>query len=230
MTKYNEKHLANIAENTVDFESIIAPVLLSRLGKIDGKRVLDIGCGTGKYARLAASLNAVVTAIDRGTQQISLAKQKAGPERNRIDYIVGDVCASDDFYAKFDIVFLMFVVLDTETQAELMKLAHAAATTLRPGATLLLADVHPHNFNRPNSVEFVRPIDHCDYFTEGCPTTSKVLMVDGSTREFKPSYHYSLSCIINTFCNEGLYLKNLTEPSFKEEFPTHMLLEFTRPL
>lgn len=230
MAKYNQDHLENAAENTVDFELIIAPALRKRLRNLDGKRVLDIGCGTGKYARLAATLNADVTAIDRGIEQINLAKLADFPEMNRIDYLVGDICTTKKVSENFDFVFLMFVVLDTESADNLILLAQATANALKPGGALLLADVHPHNFNRPNSVESVAPISEGDYFTEGCPISSKVLMLDGSQREFRPSFHYSLSFIVNTFCNEGLSLKNMSEPYYRETFPTHMLLEFTKPV
>jgi 2-polyprenyl-3-methyl-5-hydroxy-6-metoxy-1,4-benzoquinol methylase len=228
MVKYNKEYLANASERTVDFKSIIAPVIRNLLGKIDNKRVLDIGCGTGRFARLAASMNAKVTAIDKGIEQINQAKHATRTNMANIHFLVGDLCGPNKIGTDFDIVFLMFVVLDTPSPEELSKLVKASVKTMRPGATLLLADVHPHNFKRQNSVEFVHPIDNGTYFSEGCPVSSKVLMLDGNLREFKPSYHYSLSLIINTFCSEGLYLKNLTEPFFREDFPTHIVLEFTK--
>ena len=73
--KYNSDYLKDIAEKTIDFESIISPNLEPLLGDLNGKRVLDVGCGTGKYSRLMASLGALVTAIDKGEAQIAEAER-----------------------------------------------------------------------------------------------------------------------------------------------------------
>jgi SAM-dependent methyltransferase len=55
------------------------------------ERVLDLGCGTGRFALLLASEGLEVTAIDPARASIDVARAKPGAERIR--WIVGDASA-----------------------------------------------------------------------------------------------------------------------------------------
>ena len=50
------------------------PVLWHLLGDVEGRRVLDAGCGTGYLTRLLARRGAVVTGIDVSSRMIALAR------------------------------------------------------------------------------------------------------------------------------------------------------------
>ena len=43
-----------------------------------GDRVLDAGCGPGRFTTIAAQLGATVTALDASERQLELAKEKIG--------------------------------------------------------------------------------------------------------------------------------------------------------
>lgn len=228
MKKYNSDHLKNASEKTMDYESIIKPNLLPLLGDLKDKRVLDVGCGTGKFSRLAASLDAYVMAVDKGQAQIDAAKRASKIYASNIDFIVGNIENLRGLRNNFDLVLLMFVVLDTSNIDDLKVLIRASVEAMKPGASLIIGDVHPHNFNRENAVEWVSAISDGNYFTIGCPVSSRVLMTNEETREFRPSYHYPLGVMIDCLCDCGLYLKRLVEPMFRVSFPTHIILEFRR--
>ena len=63
--------------------------LLELLGALDGKVVLDAGCGEGLLARILAARGAHVTGIDLSPRLIELAREQDGD--GAIDYRVADL-------------------------------------------------------------------------------------------------------------------------------------------
>ena len=57
------------------------PSVLKCLGDLDGKSVLDIGCGDGVLSRAMSERGARVTAFDISREQIELAKKLTPDER-----------------------------------------------------------------------------------------------------------------------------------------------------
>lgn len=86
--------------------SISKDVLFARMGSLEGKRVLDYGCGHGENSVLLAACGAEVTAFDFSPQSILMAKHRA--ELHGVaDRIRFEVCAAGQLThapASFDIV------------------------------------------------------------------------------------------------------------------------------
>ena len=80
----------------------------------NGKRVLDLGCNSGKYSLLAKSLGAKeVVGVDPDIDRINQAKTLAVNEGLPIDFIVGTL---DDIlsWEPFDIVICVAVLTEVE--------------------------------------------------------------------------------------------------------------------
>ncbi|MBA2741301.1 MAG: class I SAM-dependent methyltransferase [Actinobacteria bacterium] len=78
--------------------------VIDRLEPESGVRWLDLACGTGAVAELAAARGATVTGLDLAPALIETAKERAQEQGLAIDYVVGDVeqLALDD--GSFEIV------------------------------------------------------------------------------------------------------------------------------
>jgi len=54
----------------------LKPITLQLLGDVAGKRLLDLGCGEGSYARALAQLGATVVGIDSSERLIRIARDR----------------------------------------------------------------------------------------------------------------------------------------------------------
>lgn len=76
-----------------------------------GEKVLDIACGTGNAALLAARLGARVTGLDQAPRLIDVARERAAADGLAVDFVVGEAekLGFDD--ASFDLVVSVFGVI-----------------------------------------------------------------------------------------------------------------------
>ena len=86
--------------------------LLVELGRVaPGSRVLDVGCGTGGFARgIAEAAGADVTGIDSSARFVAFAEGQPAPVRGSVRWLIGDaeVLPAED--GSFDRVLLSFVL------------------------------------------------------------------------------------------------------------------------
>ena len=76
---------------------------LAASGSLSG-RLLDVGCGTGEHALMAAGAGLDATGIDIAPSAIRLAEAKAKERGVAARFIVGDACALDTLGEQFDTV------------------------------------------------------------------------------------------------------------------------------
>jgi ubiquinone/menaquinone biosynthesis C-methylase UbiE len=71
---------------------------------VAGKRVLEVGCGTGRMTALAATRAASVYAFDPSAENVSVARAALTSEqRRRVRFAVHDAEALDVARERFDI-------------------------------------------------------------------------------------------------------------------------------
>jgi len=85
-------------EDGVETAAIVALVPL------DGKRVLDVGCGEGRLTAFAAARAASVYAFDPSAENVATARAMlTGEQRRRVRFAVHDAEALDVARERFDI-------------------------------------------------------------------------------------------------------------------------------
>jgi ubiquinone/menaquinone biosynthesis C-methylase UbiE len=114
-------------------------LLLELLGDLDGKRVLDAGCGPGVNAAELLSRGALVTAFDASAEMVRLATERLGPSSGvRQASLEEPLSWLPD--GSMDLVVLAMVVHHLEDRpgalAEVFRV-------LRPGGALVLTTAHP---------------------------------------------------------------------------------------
>ena len=119
--------------------------LVAHAGPLQGRRVLDLACGTGDIAWLAAARGATVTGLDITPRMIELARAKKAVhgrhETGSVAFLVGDMCALPIPDASFDVVTTGYGLRNVP---DLTQAIREIARVLRPGGLFLSLD-----FNRP---------------------------------------------------------------------------------
>ncbi|HEX7089682.1 MAG TPA: methyltransferase domain-containing protein [Longimicrobiales bacterium] len=114
------------------------PIVLELCGPLAGVRALDLGCGTGRYARLLAAAGAgSVVGLDLSAGMLMRAARQ-GPAGAR--WVLGDASVLPFRAASFDVV-VSGLVLDHLPRLE--PCFREVARVLRPGGRAVLAGVHP---------------------------------------------------------------------------------------
>lgn len=103
-----------------------------------GMRVLDLGCGYGRFSLPLARLGCDVTALDGSSTQLELARASAAEEGLRIGFVQADI-RELDVAGRFDVVLLLGTVLGYVEDPDGDKQAlRAAARALAPGGRLVI--------------------------------------------------------------------------------------------
>lgn len=105
-----------------------------------GHRVLDVACGSGNAALVAARRYCTVSGIDYVPALIERAKMRAAAEGTNIDFRVGDAQALPFDDASFDVVVSVFGVMFAPDQ---QKAARELLRVCRPGGRIGLASWMP---------------------------------------------------------------------------------------
>lgn len=66
----------------------LMPRMLAMLGDVAGKRILDLGCGEGGYARELRRRGTEVTGVDGSERLIEIARERAANEKLEIPFHV----------------------------------------------------------------------------------------------------------------------------------------------
>jgi len=91
-----------------------ADVLADMLGPVQGRRIIDVGTGTGRGAFLLAAAGAHVTGIDASEQMLALAKQRAlDTHATGVDFQVGDAHEIQFGDRSFDVAVSLRVLMHT---------------------------------------------------------------------------------------------------------------------
>lgn len=102
-SKYHEKR---IKKELLYNEYNEMPATLSLLKNIKGKKVLDLGCGSGIYAKILKRRGAIVSGVDISPKMIEIAKQYV----KGVEFKVGSVYKLPYKPETFDVVLASLVV------------------------------------------------------------------------------------------------------------------------
>ena len=121
-------------EDVADTLKDMHAALVHALSPVPGERWLDLGCGAGNVAELAAGAGAVVTGIDLSPRLVGVAKARAEAGGYDIAYSVGDaedIAGFED--GSFDVLVSSVGMIFAPDHAAV---AREAARVVRPGGRL----------------------------------------------------------------------------------------------
>ena len=116
---------------------------LGLLQLISGKRVVDLGCGSGRLSTLFAEAGNHVTGVDNSEEQIKLALEttRGLPLPPNPEFRVGSMEATELMDESFDVVLLSQSLHHAANPREVLREAHRLAA---PKGQLLILDLLAH--------------------------------------------------------------------------------------
>ncbi len=205
-------------------DALIEPASTKLLGDIAGKRVLDIACGAGRYARKMAEMGAYVLGIDLCDKFIERAGMRTPESMKNIEYRQLD--ATDASLLKglgresFDAAVCTMGLMDMR---DIDPLFSSLPHLLKPGGIFVFTIMHPC-FQNAESTAFAEETEF-DGRTEvrsGVKVSRYIEPVHwkGVGVPGQPERHYyfhrPLSLIFGTAFRSGLVVDGLEEPVLPE--------------
>ncbi|MAG07202.1 hypothetical protein CMI46_00090 [Candidatus Pacearchaeota archaeon] len=93
------------------------PTTLKLLGNVKGKKILDLGCGPGRYAKILTGRGTKVIGIDNSKTSIELAKKEAP----KVEFLLGDIEKLPFKSNQFDIVVSAMVITHLKSWDKVLK-------------------------------------------------------------------------------------------------------------
>ncbi len=175
-------------------------VTLELIDQVQGMRVLDLGCGTGRYCVLLAERGASVVGVDPALQMIKQAKRKTVGFPG-IQLFHGTLDQMNFPDGSFD---LAVSALTLSHIPDLEPTFREVARVLKSGGWMVISDIHPY-----------WPVSGHDY----------VEFFDETGKEFRiPEYPHLIEEYWQLFKKYGMYLEEIREPKIWNklisQFPT----------
>jgi SAM-dependent methyltransferase len=211
------------------------PTIRALLPDLSGKRVVDLGCGYGWFARWAIAHGAThVTAID--VSQRMLARAAELTDDPRIAYTARDLERLDLLPESFDLAYSSLALHYVSNLSGVLSVVHRA---LAAGSRFVFTVEHPI-YTAPRSPEWQRdrsghkfwPLDR--YAVEGVRTTN---WLGGNIVK----YHRTLGTIVNQLIGAGFTIEHVrdwsptpaevaADPALSDELerPTFLLVSARR--
>src|SRR5215216_371295 len=89
----------------------VAEVVVARVGIAAGDAVLDVACGTGNAALLAAARGARVVGVDAAPRLLAVARERAAALGVEVELLEGDLAALPVGDGAADVVLSVFGVI-----------------------------------------------------------------------------------------------------------------------
>jgi SAM-dependent methyltransferase len=199
------------------FGDAVAGAAAELLGGGDGA-CLDIGCGTGRYFEVLASLGWSVVGLDGSSDQLSLAAPRGDALGARV--VVGDATALPFSAETFDAAVALMISTDVEPYERVVA---EAARVLRPGGVFVHVGAHPcfvgpHSLLHDERRRLVGP----GYRERGYKASSPAFHPTG-IRVKVGAVHIPLDDLLNAVVGAGLRVERVLERYETSEAPPAIL-------
>jgi ubiquinone/menaquinone biosynthesis C-methylase UbiE len=202
-------------EEGVDYYryEFFGPAQIALCGEVAGMRLLDVGCGSGYFAREMARRGARVTGVDISPRMIEHARRVEQVEPLGVEYHVADAAEIASLFApeSFDIATSCVALQDMPSVPGALR---SIRSVVRPGGRLVASITHPGSdtpFRKWERDEAGRKRWLCvDRYFESGPIS--YAWRDGPTEFTTPAMHATLEQWFEWILGAGFQLRALREP------------------
>ncbi len=184
-------------------QHLLNPAIFALLGSVEGRAILDAGCGQGYLCRLLARRGARVTGGEPATPWYQAAVERERRAPAGITYLQADLSTMKAL-GPFDAVIANMVLMDIPAYEAAIQ---RCVASLAPGGDFIFSLSHPcFEESSPTwaGKEYVAVREYLAEYT--IPQT------------FSPRFHRPLSRYLNHVTDAGCVLRHLVEPQLGEEW------------
>lgn len=113
------------------------PVIMSLVGDIKGKKVLDAGCGPGRHAKKLIAKGGCVTGIDISEEMVRIAREYCG---NKAEFYQADFARAKFQPASFDLIIASLSLMYSK---DINQVFDNFGRWLNPSGRLIFSIYHP---------------------------------------------------------------------------------------
>jgi len=182
---------------------LLDPALLRELGDVSGLRILDLGCGEGRFSRLLTARGATTVGIDPVQRFLTHARD-AGGEHEAYVRGSGDRLPFTD--ASFDVVIAYLCLIDIPDYRGAIG---ESARVLRPGGRFVAANMS--NIASSSEAPVVDDAGHFQHYTVGRYLEEFPMTLEWAGLRVV-NWHRPLSAYMDAYLSAGLTLRRYLEP------------------
>ena len=202
---WNKRLSKSFLTPTVGREVVLKGAIRKIIGRLQGKNILDLGCGSGYWTRFFRSRGAHCIGVDVSPEQIKLAKSF---NTRGIDYVVSDIAAFNPL-KRFDVVFIDHVISETSSPKKAVQILERVRELLKKNGFMLLNEVHPSIANFP--FRKLKAPKNYHYFQSAAPLTFRVKQMNGRSVTLH-DYHWTLQDFSSFLQKAGFFIEKIIEP------------------
>ncbi|MGG4167909.1 class I SAM-dependent methyltransferase [Rossellomorea vietnamensis] len=199
----------NLRDSKMTYNDFLEqPAMKEALPDLKGKRVMDLGCGTGELSKYCIEMGAsAVVGVDISEKMITRALREN--KDDNITYICSPIEDLSNQTEPFDLIVSSLAIHYIEDYESLIEKLH---TLLKPGGILIYSTEHPvvtarkdmkNWWKNENGERLHWALDH--YREEG--KREQHWYVDGVIK-----YHRTIPTLVNGLICRGFMLEKMLEP------------------
>jgi SAM-dependent methyltransferase len=184
-------------------QHLLNPALFTLLGDVNGKQILDAGCGQGYLCRMLAKRGAIVTGVEPAEVWYRYSVKREQNEPLSITYIQEDLSTFTTHTNTFDIGVANMVFMDIP---DYETATHNCITSLKQGGTFIFSVTHPcfeEAASEWNKKRYVAVQNYLNGYT--------------TKSGYGYAFHRPLSSYLNLVIREGCSITRVVEPQLSQE-------------
>lgn len=184
-------------------QHVLNPTLLTLLGDVEGKHILDVGCGNGYLCRKLTKMGALMTGIEPAESLFQYAIGREKKEQLGILYKQQDLSAYSDPSAVYDVVISNMVFMDIPDYESAI---NNSIKLLKPSGDFIFSISHPC-FEESGS----------EWLKKGFIATKEYFNEYSTKQTYGSSFHRPLSKYLNLLTQNNCSIKHVVEPQLSKE-------------
>jgi SAM-dependent methyltransferase len=180
------------------------------LGDVDGKDVLEVGCGASQCSRWLVARGARAIGLDLSFRQLQHSRRIDDATGVGVPVVLGTATDLPFTDASFDVVFSSFGAL--QFVSDIADAVTEAARVLRPGGRYAFSITHPTRWMFPDDPSEAGLVASQSYWDR----TPYVEVDDATAQVSYVEHHRTLGDWVSLLAGAGFCLERLVEPEWPE--------------